>query len=742
MVVGAWVAFFVTIFVLGQIFGSGFDSTQTLSGSESQRGFDVLDEHFGGVGSGDSGQIVFEADQGVSDPAVKSAMTDMFDEVRALDDVTAVGDPYGEAGTGGGVSADGTIGFAVVELDASVAQDEGGQVGADIAELAPELAGLTVEIGGNALAEFSPPESELIGIAFAIIVLIVATGSVLAMGLSVGTAIFAVVTGVGSVTLLSHLSGGPQFATIIAVMIGLGAGIDYALFIVNRYRGFLADGKDPVDATGDALDTSGRAVLFAGLTVVIAVLGLLVIGLPFVSGLSVAMATTVLLTIIASLTLLPALLGFARRRVEVTRWRGLIVAALLAVAAFGVGLGVTALLVAVPLAVVVLVASLAYEPLRREVPRSEAKPLKETFFYRWSRLVQSHPWSIAFATTLVLLAMSIPVLGLRLGFSDESNAAEDTTTRQAYELIAKGFGPGLSGPLLVTVDGAATDAQVDALVSAIEADPGVQAIAAVMPSNPTAPEAYAIRVIPRTAPQDVETEHLLGRLRSVLPDTVAGTGLSIAITGGVAVDVDFSDYLADRMLVFFAAVLVLSFLLLMMVFRSVLVPLKAVIMNLLSIGASYGVVVMVFQWGWTSDVTGIQAAPIEPFIPMMMFAIVFGLSMDYEVFLLSRIKEEFDRTGDAVESVADGLAATARVITAAAAIMVVVFGSFLLEDQRVAQTFGTGLGVAVLLDASLVRLFLVPATMELLGDRNWWLPAWLDRLLPHLDVEGGHSKAR
>lgn len=740
LVVGAWVVAFAVITILGQfVIGSGFDSRQTLEGSESQQGFDVLDEYFGGVGSGSSGQIVFEASQGAADPEVSAAMTTMFAEAAEVDGVVSVGDPY--AGTGGSISPDGTIGFAEVTLSPDIGEEDGGAVGADIEELVPEIDGLRVEIGGSSLAEFEPPESELIGLAFAIVVLIIATGSVLAMGLSVGTALFGVGTGLGAVFLVSNISGGPEFATVIAIMIGLGAGIDYALFIVNRYRDFLADGQEPVDATANALDTSGRAVLFAGITVVIAVLGLLVIGLPFVTGLSVSMSTTVAVTIIAALTLLPALLGFAQHRVEVTRRRGLIAAVLVAIALFGIGIGAPALAVAGPLAAIVLIASVVVAPLQRVIVRAEPKPLRETFFYRWSRFVQAHPWSIALITTVVLLIMTIPVFGIRLGFSDESNFAEETTTRQAYDLIEKGFGPGFSGPFIVTLQGEASPDEVAQVVAALGAEPGVELVTPAIPNDPAAPEAYVIRVIPETAPQNVQTEELLGRIRSeTLPAAVSGTELSPAVTGQVAAGVDFSDYLADRTVVFFGAVLVLSFLLLMMVFRSLLVPLKAVVMNLLSIGAAYGVVVMIFQWGWTSAVTGIEAAPIEPFIPMMMFAIVFGLSMDYEVFLLSRIKEEYDRTGDPVESVADGLAATARVITAAAAIMVVVFGSFLLEDDRVVRTFGTGLAVAILLDASLVRMFLVPATMELLGAKNWWLPSWIDRYLPRLDVEGGHHE--
>jgi RND superfamily putative drug exporter len=331
------------------------------------------------------------------------------------------------------------------------------------------------------------------------------------------------------------------------------------------------------------------------------------------------------------------------------------------------------------------------------------------------------------------------VLGLRLGFSDQGNDPAGTTTRQAYDLLAEGFGPGFNGPLVAVAElpSGAPTGELDAVTTALRDTPGVAFASPAILNDDAAPTAAMWRVVPTTSPQDEATVELVHHLRDdVVPAATAGTGLDVNVTGQVAIQIDFSDYLGARLPLFFGVVLGLSFLLLMTVFRSVLVPLKAVVMNLLSIGAAYGVLVMIFQWGWLSGPLGIEGAPIEPFMPMMLFAIVFGLSMDYEVFLLSRVKEEWDRTGDAHTSVADGLAATARVITAAAAIMVFVFGSFLLESNRVIKLMGAGLGIAVLLDATVVRMLLVPATMELLGDRNWWLPRWLDRILPHLDVEG------
>ena len=532
----------------------------------------------------------------------------------------------------------------------------------------------------------------------------------------------------------------PDFTSTIGIMIGLGVGIDYALFIVTRFRENLHKGHTIEDSTLIAMNTAGRAVVFAGTTVVISLMGMLVMQLSFVSGLAIGAAIVVAMTLVASLTLLPALLGFAGDRVEVTSRRGLIAAGLIAVALIGVGLGFPALfVVTLPVAMVVLLASFAVASLRKPVLERERKPLRETLSYRWSRVIQHRPWTAVIVGAAALVALALPIFGLRLGFSDEGNYPEDTTTRQAYDLLADGFGPGFNGPLsLATELPPGTDAAVAAGGHRCDRRrPGCRLRQRRRsPTTKSAPTAALWRVIPTTAPQDEETTDLVNRLRDdVLPAATAGTGLDVAVAGGVAIGVDFTDYLSERLPYFFAAVLGLSFLLLMVVFRSLLVPLKAVIMNLLSIGAAYGIVVAVFQWGWGGALLDIEGAPIEPFVPMMLFAIVFGLSMDYEVFLLSRIREEWDRTGDSRTSVADGLASTARVITAAAAIMVVVFGSFLGESDRVVKLFGLGLAVAVLIDATIVRMLLVPATMELLGDRNWWIPRWLDRILPRVHIE-------
>ena len=742
VVLGLWIVGLAGLFGAAVAIGGGFTAEQTLPGSETEAGFDALDEHFGafgGAGSGLTGTIVFSAEQGVDDLAVVSVMEQMFSEAGAVEGVQILS-PY-ESGRlrGGGIAPDNKIAYADIQLGSEVDQESAGDIGGEVSDLIPTLEGLQVEIGGAVLAGVEPPQSELIGVAFAIFILILATGSVLGMGLPIGVALFGVAGGLTATVLASNLSGGPEFATTLATMIGLGVGIDYTLFLVTRYRELLREGAGPADAAVGAMSTAGRAVLFAGITVVVSLLGLMVIGLPFVTGIGVAASVTVLVTLISSLTLMPALVGFAGDRLEVTRRRGIIAASLVAVALFGVGFGISPLIFGVPLAIVVLIAGFFVPALRQPLAPRTVKPLRETVAFRWSRFVQARPLTVALVGTAILLLISAPLLGIRLGFSDESNFSEETTTRKAYDLLAEGFGPGFNGPFLITaVVNSEADAQgIGALVSAVADDPGVAAVPQVLPNNPASPDAFLIRAVPHTAPQDQATEQLVTRLRDVvIPGAIEGTTLAVALTGETAAGIDFSDYLSDRMPVFFTAVLVFSFILLMAVFRSLLVPLKAVVMNLLSISAAYGIVVAVFQWGWLSDITGADPGPIEPFIPMMMFAIVFGLSMDYEVFLLSRIREEYERTGDPVTSVSDGLAATARVITAAAAIMAFVFGSFMLEDLRVAAVFGLGLASAIVLDATLVRMLLVPATMELLGSKNWWMPKWLDRIVPRLEIEG------
>jgi len=741
-VVGVWIVLVVGLISAGAVAGSSFNGELETQSSESSSGFETLGEYFPGLSSVFGGQVVFETVDGVASPEIAVPMTELFERIDGVEGVTVVS-PYTPFGAEQ-INGDGTIAFAQLNLADDIDETEAAAIGVDIDRWLPEVDGLRIEIGGSVFAEFEPPQSEMIGLGFAVVILILSFGSVLAMGLPIGIAVAGVGAGsFGLVALLTNWFTIPEFAPLIGTMIGLGVGIDYALFIITRYRELTRAGATSEQATVGAMDTAGRAVVFAGITVVLSLLGMLLIGLKFVAGLGVAAASTVFLTLLASITLLPALLALAHDRIEVTRWRGLIAAGFAAVALVGIGLKLPALgAIGAALMVITLLASLVVKRLRRHVPPRKHRPIRETWAYRWSRIVQSHPWTGVAVAGGLLLLLTLPVFALRLGFSDEGNFAEDTTTRQAYDLIADGFGPGFNGPFLLAMEvGGPEDLPTIQSIGAVLAeDPGVQSVSQPFPSdlaNPPASEAFIVRIVPTSSPQDVETEHTVLRLRSeVIPPVVEGTGITANLTGAVPANIDFSDFLAGRIVVFFGAVLAVSFLLLMMVFRSLLVPLKAVIMNMLSISAAYGVIVAIFQWGWFGGLTGIEPAPIEPFVPMMLFAIVFGLSMDYEVFLLSRVKEEYDRTGDPVTSVADGLAATARVITAAAAIMVVVFGAFLLEDNRIVKLFGSGLALAIFLDATLVRMLLVPATMELLGSKNWWLPRWLDRIVPTLNVEG------
>jgi RND superfamily putative drug exporter len=740
LVVGLWIVILIAGGAVAGAAGSSFRDEFNLPDVESKDGFDILDDEFGGEGTGQIGTIVFRADQGVDAPEVRAAMQTLFDEVAEIEDVTRIESPYADGGdrmiASEGDDA-GTIAYANVELPDDISFGRAGEIRDQILDDLPEIDGLRIELGGFIFAEFEQPSSEAVGVAFAIIILIVAFGSVLAMGLPLGVALFGIGIGTATITVLSNFLTIPDFATFLGIMIGLGVGIDYALLIVTRYREQLHAGHTARESISISIDTAGRSVLFAGTAVVISLLGMLLMGVTFVQGLAIGAASVVAVTVAASLTLLPALLGFAGDRVEMTRWRGLIGAGLAAIALAGIGLGITPLVLGLPLAVIVVIAGFFVRPLKREVVHRPPKPRRETLAYRWSRVIQHRPWTAAIAGAAVLLLLAVPVLSLRLGFSDESNFAEDTSTKQAYDLLVEGFGVGFNGPLLLVAEvPEGTDvAALDAIEDAAAADPGVDFIS---PAEFNDSETAAVwNLVPTSGPQDRATTDLVDRLRSeVLPPAEDAAGVEVAVTGTVAVNVDFSDYLASRLPYFFTAVLAVSFLLLMVVFRSLLVPLKAVIMNLLSIGAAYGVAVALFQWGWLSDITGVEPAPIEPWIPMMLFAIVFGLSMDYEVFLLSRVREEWHRTGDSRTSVADGLAATAKVITAAAAIMVVVFGTFLLESDRVVKLMGTGLATAILFDATIVRLLLVPATMELLGDKNWWLPRWLARILPNIDVEG------
>ena len=751
-----------TTFAQGVMGGDRFETRFSIPDTESLRALELLEEAFPNDDSITDAQIVVEASSSIDDPEVKSALASLFvavtDKVPGLRITTPYDAPTANDPVGGArlVSADRRIAYAELGLPTVDSQQEQNELGDRIITAAEEhLAGdplppgVRIEFGGDPFVDFELPESEVIGLLVAIIILVLAFGSVLAMGLPIGTALIGLGSGIAVITTVSHLVEMPDFSLQIGAMIGLGVGIDYALFIVTRFREGLHAGLEPEEATVVAADTAGRAVLFAGITVMISLLGMFMMGMTFVNGLAIAASTVVGFMVLAALTLLPALLGFAQRRIDVTTRAALVSLILFSLVSL-VGVIVFHSIVFIPLSLLIVVvivgASFVVKGWRTPIKRRPPKPREQQMWYRWSRVVQRRPWIAFLAGFGALLVMTLPLFSMRLALSDNGNRAEWQTARQAYDLLAKGFGPGFNGPLTLVAEVPTDDATelstaTGAITAALKADP---AVAFASDANVVQDKYVLWKVVPTGAPQDESTSDLVHDLRDVvIPNALSTTTMpdwAVNVGGFTAIAVDLSDFFGQRIYFFIGAVLLLSFLLLMAVFRSILVPLKAVIMNLLSIGAAYGVVVAVFQWGWFADLIGVGSpGPVEPFIPMMLFAIVFGLSMDYEVFLLSRMKEEFDRTGDNAAAVADGLASTARVITAAALIMIAVFGSFVAGDDRTVKLFGLGLAVAVLIDATLVRMVLVPATMELLGAKNWWIPRWLDRLLPRIDVEG-HQK--
>ena len=691
LVVLAWIGILIAATAVRSGFGGDLRNDFSLPGSESQAASDLLEDG-GFVGAaGERGQIVFAASAGIDDPATQRAMEDFFTAVRTEVHDVQVTSPYRG---GSQIAPDGSVAFADLafgDVPLDTAQDRAAQLAA-LRDNTSFPESVQVELGGELFYEQSEFSSEGVGLVAAVVILLVAFGSVLAMGLPILTALFGIGCGMAIVMLAAHLLDVPEFAPAAVAMVTIGVGIDYALFLVTRYREELAAGRDPEAAVVRAMDTAGRAVLFAGTAVVIALLGLLVVGLAATRSLAVAVSSGVLVVMLASLTLLPALLGFAGRHID----------------RLSIG--------------------------RRRIYQGG----HTSVWYRWSRVVQRRPGPVAAIGFTVLLVLSAPVVSMRLGFGDAGNRPDSDTARRAYDLISETFGAGFNGPLFLAA-GLTGDVSDNAVLGRLDAalanDPGV---ASATPSVVSDDRGVAVvQVFPTTSPQDEATSDLVHRLRDdVLPGVVAGTDARVLVGGSVAAVTDASDLQSSRMPVFIGAVLIMSFVVLMAVFRSVAVALKAIVLNVLSIGAAYGVVVAVFQWGWGAGVLGLgEPGPIEAWAPMMLFAILFGLSMDYEVFLLTRMKEEYDRTGDNATAVADGLARTARLITAAAAIMVCVFGGFVLSVDRALQLFGLGLATAILVDVTIVRLLLVPATMELLGDRNWWLPGWLDRLLPRLTVD-------
>ncbi|HEV7526867.1 MAG TPA: MMPL family transporter [Acidimicrobiia bacterium] len=696
LVVVAWIVLLVGVNVLAKTAGGDLLKSLSLPGTESQKTFDIMKKDF--ALGGDTGYLVFKANgaDGVRSAAVKNEIEkNLAPALRKTKHVASVLTPYERGGerfiSTNGANA-GKIAYAEIRFDV-----QANDVPVDLAKTMRSVvkkantSNLQFELGGSMFTDQTQPASEAIGILAAVLILLVAFGSVLAMGLPIMTALFGIGIGLAIVTLLARFTDVPSFAPQVTAMIGIGVGIDYALFISTRYREALHEGLDPEQAVVHSIDTSGRAVLFAGGTVVISLLGLFLIGLSFIRGLSIGAALAVLLVMAAAVTLLPAVLGFVGHTID--KW-------------------------ALPMT-------------------KRPKDPEHTIWARWARTIQRRPWPVAIVGLLVLVALAIPAMGLRLGIADAGNDPTKFTTRRAYDLLSEGFGPGFNGPLLVAseVKSPGDIAAMAKVAAAITKSPDVAAVTPVIPSKNG--QAVFTEVFPKGSPQDASTTQLVHRLRdTVIPQSVVGSTLQPHVGGQTSVGVDLADTLGTRLPYMFLAILLLSFVLLTLVFRSLLVPLKAVIMNLLSIGAAYGVIVAIFQNGWLGSLVGIgKKGPIEAWIPMMLFAIVFGLSMDYEVFLLSRIKEEYDRDHDNAVAVSHGLAKTARLITAAAAIMICVFGSFVLSDLRVLKLIGFGLAFAVFIDATVVRLVLVPATMELLGDRNWWFPKMLE-WLPRIHVEG------
>ncbi|MFC4049304.1 MMPL family transporter [Actinomadura syzygii] len=712
-VIAAWlVAAALAVLAASAIGGRTADS-MTAPGLDSQRAAQLIER----AGTGQEGMtaqvVVTPLDDGATfldHGSARMALTRLQTEVRRLPHVLGTSDPAGvldagrdTAARGGLVSADGRIAVVRVQypdqsrlsardLDALV--DLGDRLRAELP--------LRIEMGGNLFYAFSDPDggpSELIGILAAAAILFLAFGSLVAAALPIGMAVFGLTVGVATMTVLAGVTDVPTFAPVLGSMVGLGVGIDYALFVLARHREYLARGFDPREAAGRAVATAGRPVVFAGGTVVVSILGLAVANVPFMTVGGLAVSIVVLTMVVASVTLLPAFLGAAGPRLARPGRIG------------------RALRTRNP-------GRLA----RRRDPA--AGPAPATGWRRWIGHVNRHPLPYAVGAAGLLLTATLPVLGLRVGLPDDGSLPRSRTERRAYDLVAEGFGPGTNGPLVIAADPAGDPGALNRVVAAVTADPGIASVAPTHVDRATGIATLA--VFPTTSPQDKATTDTIARLRTDVLPTAIGHGPARAHVGGAAASLsDVGQRTSQRLPLFVAAVLAMSFLLLMLVFRSILVPLKAVLLNLLSIGAAYGIMVAVFQWGWGGALIGLEATvPIVSFIPMFLFAILFGLSMDYEVFLLSRVREEYLRTGDNGTAIVEGVSGTARIITSAALIMVAVFLSFAVADDPSAKMFGLGLATAILIDATVVRMVLVPATMTLLGRTNWWLPRWLDRMLP------------
>jgi len=689
-----WVALLIVAIGSSAMYGGRLVNEFTIPGSETQQAADLLKSRFP-ANAGDSATLVFTSPNGLGNGDAKAGISAARAAAAQIDHVVAVGDPYTRQG--GAISEDGRIGFVNVRFDSQALEVDQAYVNQmeDAVDAAVQGSGLTVEYGGDVVNAAAPESgsSEVIGLAAAIIVLLLVLGTAVAMSLPIGLALVSVGIGISSLAIVANFTHLNTVTPILATMLGLGVGIDYALFIVTRFRQALADGESPVDAATTAVATAGRAVVFAGATVAISISGLAIVGLSFVTKLGLGAATTVVISVLAAISLLPALLAKLGDRVN--RWR-------------------------VPTFV---------------AQDGRARNGKRTFVEGWGAAVTRRPRTAAVAGLALLLAVATPAIALNLGSSDAGTHAEHTTTRKAYDLLTEGFGPGLNGPLKVAVDQSKDPDAAAKLAVAISNTPGVAAVSKPI-VNP-AGDAAVLQVVPTTKPQSSETKDLVNRLReTTVPDALAGSPAVAYVGGQTAAYEDIATRIGQRMPLFLILVGGIIFLVLTMAFRSVIVALKAALTTLLSGMAALGAIVAIFQWGWLSSLVGLdRTGPIESYMPMILFAILFGLSMDYEVFLVSRIREAFTKGASARGAIAEGVSNIGRVIFAAGTIKVVVFWAFVLGDDRVVKEFGIGLGVAILVDAFVVRMVLVPAVMHLLGDKAWYMPRWLDRALPRLTIE-------
>jgi RND superfamily putative drug exporter len=689
MVIG-WVVAAIVIIGVGSSLKGEFNADYNTPGSDSKAASDITQQRFGGY-SGQEVTVTWRDPAGAQSPAAQRRINQFLVDAEKVNNIAGH--------TQVRVSQNGQIGTTTLPLTVpgwDVTKDEGTQL-IDAAN-AHDGNGLEIKLGGdpiNRAEEQSSPEG--VGFFGAAIVLLIAFGSVVAAGLPLAIALIGLgISSGGLVPLLANAIDVPDWTTAVSGLIGIGVGIDYSLLVLTRFRSALGDGKDRHDAVVEAVTTAGRSVIIAGSTVVIAVLGLFLTGLSYMYGVALSAAIAVLVMMLAAITLLPALLSYLGPRVDRLRI-----------------------------------------PFLGRSRRKAEKTHRESPALRWAHGVQKRAWLAAIASTAVLLALAAPALGMRLGFPDAGNDPPGSMTRQAYDLTAEGFGPGTNGAVVVAakLPSPSDKTTMDTLASEIRSDPDVAFVGPTRVNQ--AGDAALIPVIPKSAPQDSATTDLVHRMRDdIVPSAVGSSGIDVKIGGVTAALEDQSTFITDRLPLFIAGVVGLSFLLLLVAFHSPFISLKAGVMNLLSVSAAYGVMTLAANGGGLSNLIGIDhEVPVAPFMPVMMFAILFGLSMDYEVFLISRIREEYLKDGDTRRAVAEGLAKTARVITAAAAIMVVVFLAFVTSNQVFLKLFGIGLASAIFLDATIVRMVLVPAVMQLLGKRNWWIPDWLERLLPRLDVE-------